>query len=497
MTKRISSIVISIIIPFIPLFAQYNVVKFESELSEANGIIAYDSNNEFAALFYQQNPVSGISNQFIYKLNNDGDTLFRKQFYNPDTIVKLQTIIQINANPVEYLLYAYAYKSGDDYRNTFSIFYKIDVDFEIIWQRVYQLRPLNLLASYELHSQLLKKKDNGFLFSTNMGGSEGNLIFFDMDLNGDSLNYRKYEGDSCGRKLTDLIYNYDSTAYLVFTKDAHDDGTLRRCQAITIDTNLIQTKVDYFPEYFDDGITGKLIPGGNLVTGGLFHKISIEEFASAMAAFKFDPEFNNLGSSLIGNPDYDIRKDNGLVSMDYYDPNSIYVAGTFDYDVGIWIEHSSWIVIGKVDNSMNLLTEKYIGGDAYYSFKTINATNDGGVFIGATRYDYMTQDYEHDVYYFRFDSIEMTVSVDENIDGQMLQNAIVYPNPARNHFFLRTFETDSKLYLFDLEGNNVLSKTIKERITKVEIENIVSGHYLWKLVKNSEKIESGKIIVTK
>jgi hypothetical protein len=477
------------------IIAQYNIVKFESELNETDGIVIFDSNNEFAAIFYRQDPISGIFNQYLYKFSNDGDTLFSKQFIKQDTLINLETIIQCNTNPVEYLLYANAYKCGDDKRKTFSIFYKINSDFEIVWQKVYQLRPLSILSSWGAYSQLLLKKDNDFLFSTNIG-PEGNLLFFDMTENGDSLNYRIYEGDSAGLLLSDVIYNYDSSAYIAFTRDAHGDTTLRRAQAITIDTNLNQIKVNYFPEYFFDGIIGKLLPSGNLITGGLYIEISIEKLAINMAAYKFDTSFNYMGNSFIGNPDFDIRKDNGFVSMDFYDPNSVYVAGTFDEDIGVWIEHPSWIIIGKVDSSMNLVTEKYIGGDAYYRFNTITATNDGGVLIGATRYDYQTQDHEHDVYYYRFDSIEMTVSVDEEKGGQIIQNAIIYPNPAKNHFFLRTFETDSELYVFDLSGNKVLSQTIRERITQVEIENIVSGIYIWRLVKNSKQIESGKILIT-
>ena len=491
--KRLIIFLAPIILPYI-IIAQTNTVKFATEANEINGFTIMDSDYNFISFFSSKHPDSLLFSRYLYKFNNAGDTLFSRQFFKVDTVVGISNIVQCNANPIEYFMYAKCYVNGDDPRNMFSIFYKIDAGFNIIWEKVYHLRP-EILSSSDIYPNILQKKDGGFVFATNLGANF-HLVLFEMSSMGDSMNYRYYQGDSAGMYLSDFIYNFDSTAYLALTIDAHPDGSLRTAQAISIDTDLNQTHVYYFPKYFDDIIVAKVAPSGNYIAGGGYFETTYPQGESSMAVYKLDTGFNLLGNCFVGDPDFDIRKDPGYVSMDFYDPNSIFVAGTFDFDIGIWINHPSWIVIGKVDSNMNLLTEKYIGGDAYYRFNTITATNDGGIFIGASRYDYLTQDHEHDAYYYRFDSIEMTVAIDERSEESILQNAIVYPNPASERFFIRTSYMGSEMILFNQNGEQVLNQKITSLITEIESINLPLGVYIWMIVLEGKQIESGKLIIT-
>jgi len=491
--KKLLFFLTTIILPVTTL-AQYNTVKFATEANEVNGFTIMDSDFNFISFFSSKHPDSLLFSTYLYKFNNDGDTLFSRQFLKEDTVVGISNIVQCNTNPIEYFMYAICYKKGDDPRNTFSVFYKIDEEFDVIWEKLYHLRP-GILSSSDGYPKILQKKDDGFIFATNLGANY-HLVLFEMSSIGDSMNYRYYQGDSAGMYLSDFIYNYDSTAYLALTTWAHPDGTFRIAQAISIDTNLNQTHVYYFPKYFDDIIVAKVAPSGNYIAGGGYFETTYPQGESSMAVYKLDTGFNLLGNCFVGDPDFDIRKDPGYVSMDFYDPNSIFVAGTFDFDIGIWINHPSWIVIGKVDSNMNLLTEKYIGGDAYYRFNTITATNDGGIFIGASRYDYLTQDHEHDAYYYRFDSIEMTVAIDERNEESILQNAIVYPNPASKSFFVRTSCLRSELILFNVNGEKVLTQSITGLVTEIKSVSLPSGVYIWQVVQEGKQIESGKLIIT-
>lgn len=214
-----------------------------------------------------------------------------------------------------------------------------------------------------------------------------------------------------------------------------------------------------------------------------------------MAVYKYDTNFNLLAECYVADPDYDIRKDNGARTIDYYYPNSIFVAGTFDYDVGIWIQHPSWIVIGKMDSDLNLITEKYIGGDAFYRFCNLTATSDGGLLVTAMRYDYLTQDQERDAYIFKFDSLDLIVGNYENT-SKKLANAIVYPNPTSNYLYIRTTVANAEFILYDMGGNKLLNFPLASLITKKELNNISQGTYVWNIYQQSKLIETGKIIVT-
>ena len=478
---------------FIPGISQYNITKFNAVVNENCGFITYDSNGDFVSILYKNNNETNFYDSFLYKLNNDGDTLFSKKFHKADTVLFLENIISCKSNPVEYLLHATCYKSNEDWRKTSQVFYRIDSEFNIIWEKIYNLRPEECYWPYgSIYPQLLQKKDSGFIMATNIDGIE-NLVFFEISQFGDSLKYRHYTADSAGKMLLNLTYNHDSSAYYAFTSYAHDyQGNI---QVITIDTNLNQTDVNSLADNFRFLSSSKLLPGGNIISAGNYTSL-LELSICALGIAKYDINKDITDSCLIGVDGIDIRKDGGFMSLDYYYPNSIYFAGTYDYDVGIWVQHPSWILIGLVDSSMNLVSEKYIGGDAYYRFNTLTATNDGGILVGALRYDYLTQDYEHDAYFFRFDSLEMTVSVGEN-KSPLVKNAIVYPNPAKDRFYLRTSQTNSRILIYDLSGNMVFSQQIENNITKIQSNKITPGVYVWKLIKESLQIETGKVLITK
>lgn len=474
-------------------YAQYNITKFDSNVGENCGFLTHDNNGDFAVIVNKMNPITTFTDSYLYKLDNDGDTLFSRIFHKVDTVMCLENIITINSNPVEYFLFATCYENTEDWRKTSQVFYRIDSEFNIIWEKIYQLRPEGCFwpPGY-IYPRLLQKTNGDLLMGNNIDGTE-NMVLFEISEFGDSLNFRHYTADSAGWMFHDLIYNHDSSAYYAFTSYAH--GYQGSIQAITIDTNLNQTDVKNMANNFRFLSSSKVLPGGNIISAGPYESL-LQLSIYAMGIAKYDHNINIIDSCLIGVTDIDIRKKGGLVSLDYYYPNSIYFAGTYDYDVGIWVQHPSWIIIGHVDSSLNLISEKYIGGDAYYRCKTITATNDGGILVGASRYDYLTQDFEHDAYFFRFDSLEMTVNIGKN-KSPMVKNAIVYPNPSDEYFNLRTSQTGSRLLVYNLSGDMVLTKQIEDRITQIQTNKLTPGIYVWKLVKGTLQVETGKILINK
>jgi len=472
------------------------ITKFNSTASEGIGLFIQNTNNEYAGMVSKSTSDTS-RDYYLYKLNVYGDTVLKRKFGNADTIVSIQDMIQCNANPIEYLVTGRSHKVTEPQNQYISFFSKINEDFEPLWEKFYRLRPADVNTSIEYLPHLLKKENGGYLFATNINypGDE-RLILFDISELGDSLQYKMYEGDSAGMYLMSLTYNYDSTAYHLYTYRAHllpFDGL---AQCITVDFDFNQTEVNYYPRWFDDGLTAKLLPDGQLVTGGLEEYMELPSLRNTtMAVYKHDTNFNLLAECHVGDPDFEIRKDNGSKSLDFFYPNSIFVAGTFDYDVGVWIPHPSWIVLGKMDSDLNLLTEKYIGGDAYYHFNTITATRDGGALITTSRYDHLTQGHEHDAYIIKLDSLDLLVGNTEHPLVQ-ISNAIVYPNPATDQLFIRTSLSDANLIIYDIAGNKIKSKAITGLITRIGIDGLPSGTYIWHLFKQSRIIETGKFIKT-
>jgi hypothetical protein len=148
---------------------------------------------------------------------------------------------------------------------------------------------------------------------------------------------------------------------------------------------------------------------------------------------------------------------------------------------------------------LNLLTEKYVGGDAYYSLWDIIATSDGGVLLSTSRYDYQTQDHEHDLYVIKLDSLDMLVGSTEH-HNKMVKNAMVYPNPARNHFYVKTAVKETMITLYDIQGKTVLQQPLTTTGTTTRISipsDIPEGNYLWRIIRKNKTVETGKLIIIK
>jgi len=471
------------------------IAKFNTPVDEYIGPFIQNESGEYIGTIGRR--IAGINYNkcFLYKISNAGDTLMSKTFQKPDTLLNAWSIIQISDDPIEYLVYGSGFDTTYSPFRLFNYFTRLDNDFNTIWEKKYILRPEGVLSLHELWNHMIKKKEGGYFFASNFDNpGDERLVLFELSENGDSLAYRVYEDDSAGFTLMSISYNYDSTAYQLYTWGAHYVPNEGMAQCITVDFNLNQTDVKHYPRYFDDGLIGKLLPDGCFITGGLYQNPDLPPAeASNMAVLKHDTSFNLLAECYVGDPDYNIRKDNGFRSMDFFYPNSIFVAGTFDYTTNVWPQRPSWIVLGKMDSNLNLLTEKYLGGDAYYHFNTITATSDGGALITTLRYDYLTQDHEHDAYIIKLDSLELTVGTNERPD-KILVDAIVYPNPTSGLINIRTSIKNAVFELYDLSGKKLLIEPLTNLITPIKLDNILEGTYIWRVIQQNELIETGKII---
>ena len=495
MIRNLSLIFICIICPVLLNSQNSFTTKFETTDDEMTWWWIQNTNDEYIGFIGKVNPDTDNYSQYVYRLSQLGDTIISRKFNKLDTNISVNQLIQSNDDPIEYLISGSGHHKDVQPQDYFNYFLKVDENFNTIWERYYYLKPPNTFASYELWQNLLKRKDGGYLFATDYDDAPNSqLVLFHFSEDGDSLQYRNFAADSAGFRLFDVLYNYDSSSYLLLTYRAHYIPFQGLGQCITVDFNFNQTSVEYYPRWFDDGLFGKILPDGSLITGGLYENMEPPGM-DHMAVFKHDTDFIQTGYCFIGDPDPEIRKDNGRRSLDFYYPNSIFVAGTYDYDVGIWIPHPSWIIIGKMDSDLNLIKETYIGGDAFYYFRSITATSDGGALIATNRYDYLTQDYEHDVYIIKLDSLDLTVGLIE--PNKLSQLISVYPNPAQEHLYIKSNFSNAILFLYNSTGKLVLESSIQYGLNTIGLPEVPSGMYFWQTISSSNQVVKGKVIITK
>jgi hypothetical protein len=467
------------------------ITAIASSKDETPGKFIQNGEGEFIGIVYITNPITLSDESYIFKLDEYGDTICSRKIALPGKSIFIQNIVEVSTSPSEYMITGWE-RSLETYFDTLTYISKLDSNFQPIWENLYDLIPDGVNAYAEYYQNLLQKPDSGYLFATNYDNpGDHKLVLFEFSEQGESLSRVVFEGDSAGYVLWSLSYNHDSTLYFLYTYRAHFIQLEGTCQRITLDLNLNQTDVHYYPRWLRS-LSPCIASNGSLITGGLYENMEPPKYSN-MAAFKHDQDFNLIGECYIADPDYEYRKDNGRISLDSYHSDAVFLAGTFDWDVGIWVNHPSWIVVGKLDSNLNLIKETYVGGDAFYHFHTVVATNDGGVFMSASRYDYLTQNQERDAYLIKLDSIDVSVNIIEINDETATVN--VYPNPADEYVIIDAEEDDYTFILFDFSGKMVLQSRIRNCKTKISVTEIPSGIYFWSIQSNNRIIDKGKLII--
>jgi hypothetical protein len=463
-----------------------------SELDEYPRSMVMNSENNFVGIIWKSDTNRFTPTSYLYAISSTGDTSSRV-LSKPDTVLILHEIINAGDDPPSYLITGIGYHVDSSVSLWFSYFAKIDESLNIIWERTYKLHNVDEYACLADVPILLRLKDEGYLHACQLL-PHNKMYLFELSEYGDSIAYRMYENDSSGTTC-DLTYNHDSSAYLLYTHFAHYSASGPESQCIEIDFNLNQTKVMYYPRWFENYMTSKLLPDGSILSSSTNNYNEPGLIEKYLATFKLDSNLTVLNECYFTHPDTTVQ--GGHIMMDYFYPSSIYTGGDHNFQMGIWVPGPSWIVIARMNEDLEIESEKYIGGDATYNFKTLTATPDSGVLITATWYDYSSQSYERDAVIMKLeyeDFISVGLEEDHKLD---VKAAIVYPNPGKNQLFLRTALKNIRFQLSDLGGNLLIDKNINQNISNFNTSSFKTGCYPWIITDGYKILESGRWIKTK
>jgi len=187
----------------------------------------------------------------------------------------------------------------------------------------------------------------------------------------------------------------------------------------------------------------------------------------------------------------------GIVqSMDFLDPDRIFLGGTSNISLGgVFGQQNSWYALSNFDSALNLRWTKYYGGDAYYLLQSVVATQDGGAILVGTRYDYPTQSNQCDIYLVKVNENGVLTNNDHN-QPPPVHDAIVFPNPGSNHLIIESGPqiSGAEFRMTSIDGKQVIAKTLIERKTTLETQFLPPGSYVWQILFNNKVIESGKWI---
>jgi len=160
-----------------------------------------------------------------------------------------------------------------------------------------------------------------------------------------------------------------------------------------------------------------------------------------------------------------------------------------------FFQDQNWIRVVKFDGNLNVIWEKFYGGDLNYFTYATRATIDGGCIVLASRYDYLSGSSLTNlgIYILKLGPDGIVTSV-QPPNGFLVRDFLVYPNPG-NNLQLETSVKNYMLQLYDTRGVLVYRSHIISGYSKHITNNLKTGLYLYRIVnEDRELLETGKWI---
>jgi len=461
----------------------------ETDYDEQPVDFTRSADGNFVGLVHKAPPTGGayIYSSYLYSIGLDGDTMSIK-FSKEDTIFRFNDIDRLSTNPTGFLLSGRGYKTGESPNHPFTIFRRINDDFETLWEKTYLFNNY-FFGSAKSHALELISGDLMFACSPL---DANDMFILRLSGQGDSLDYMAYSGDDAG-DVYGLTYSPDSTSVWLHTQWAHYASGDTTCTVISLNEALEQTDYYYYPIHFTTPYSSLCYPGNRLLSGGTYfsYNPNTNVQSDMISAYLLDTLVNETHEVLLTDPDT-LSRTGEIQGIDYYYPGCIYLGGTHNtqWQTG---NQPSWIYITKLNDTLGVEYEKYLGGDYYYWLFTVTAATDGGVLLTGFRQDISPAIFERDGFFIKLDSTGCLTQNQENTTIT-ISDAIVYPNPGNEFVIIRTALKGCIFYLYDESGNQILKKPLEASITTVNTNMLISGSYFYSILNNTTKITSGSWI---
>lgn len=156
----------------------------------------------------------------------------------------------------------------------------------------------------------------------------------------------------------------------------------------------------------------------------------------------------------------------------------------------------TWVQFVRTDFNLNIKEHVLYGGDAVYVPFCNITTNEGGVFITGFRYNYLHPDEKRfNIFMLKTDSAGRVLSIPEN-QKELMSEAILAPNPGNEYCIalLGAQYKSATLRLYNMHGETVLCRDIRQQKTKIALPGLAKGIYPYSFEYEGRIIGSGKWI---
>jgi hypothetical protein len=407
-----------------------------------------------------------------------------------DTAVMYSDITLVEGTQPGYYLAGMGYDvSKKDKSDWFTIFTKVDTNNNVLWERIFVFDFTYYACTYKAFTM----QDGSLMFCCNPGVFT-DFFIFKISSTGDSLWYKYFNGDESGR-IWDITNGPQANHYWLYSEGSFNPSGAVSCTRLTLDSSFTILGHINLPEWFRPPFNAMKCDGNEVLLCGtteISHPVIDTRYY--ISGYKLEELGNIQNQVVLTNPDT-VSRAAEYSSINFVDPSAIYIGGTHNFQ-GFWGQNPSWILASKLDDTLGLTYEKYIGGDEVYTLNSVVATNDGGVVLIGTKRVFGSEPYFRNGFFIKLDSTSGPVSIPEESNLQLKQ-ALLYPNPGGDKLHLRTALKNVSFRLFDQNGQVLFSTKINQKTSSFNVSQLPAATYLWQIIDETLVIESGKWVKSK
>jgi hypothetical protein len=449
---------------------------YSSPLNEiSKSLIEDDDGNIYIA-------VKNYNYALIIKLDFEGSFLDSISIYNHEGTCNLEELIKIDDTHFVAL--------GDWTSDTTSeLWYvKLDNDLQIIDDKKLNSNGWYL---FELHHIINHNGNIVFTAQYNVtSGSEKDVCMYEITENGTLIRNMFFNTTFIYNAVYSFLQDIHDSTYKVFAKSPLNNRV--QCTLNIVDTNFYT--IDHssaLSDHINNNTSARWMNDSTYLLAGKWYFSSTDEWD--LEILKMTRTDSILSNAYFGKQDT-IDWPATYESLDFISPNNIFLAGSSNSNWFPFQNEPSWIMLNVLDSNLNLKNQKFYGGDAFYIINAILATQDSGCLISCSRYDYLTQNEENDVYILKVNKDGLLVSTPENPIINT-KTCYIYPNPGNDLLNINSPLDQLHIQLFNLTGILECAAELSVGTNSISVSNLPAGIYLYRIFdQNNRIIQSGEWI---
>jgi hypothetical protein len=423
----------------------------------------------------------------FFKIDKYGEILYEKVINTHSSIYTVEKTVSLEN---DYYL-CFAIQKIDLDSSAFFTVLMIDKDFNTIWEKKYPT-PFYGMDYFNIE----KFGEDFFIIGRGRRSNNGITENFAYKVNaeGDMLCSKIYPVSGIVGPFAIIPY-FDQDAFKVFVRGYHQQ-TNTSGQIMIIDTLLEMIDLKGIPSDVFSYNDAKYIDNSHYLLTGKKTMYNSSPQDDQLAIMIMDTSDVMIDIKYFGAPDT-LDYPSFFENLSFTDTNNIFYCGTKNMVYTNFPPVPSWFIVNNLKSNLELNWQKFYGGDAYYQMWTMIATSDGGCLMAGTRYDYLTQNNERDIFIIKVDSNGLVTGVNDEPPLIPVHDAILYPNPAGEQITVDFSQlyTSATLQLMDISGKTIFISQLTSNRQTIDISALPAGTYLYRIFNPKGLEETGKLVV--